>query len=285
LELCSSSNSNHSLVIDAAAKSLQSCPTLCDHIDSSPPGSPVPGILQARTLEWVAISFSNAWKGKVKVQTLSRVLLLTTPWTAAYQAPLSMGFSRQEYWSGVPLPSSLIKINENILWQSIGYIKFPVKSIVNYTISSKFCATYSLCCKIIITCVCLCRYVDLGGGKGDPVVRHLPALHFHNSQLSYVINKENAWEIRTVSCPDGHLLVLSPLHLPPVLLVFCLDFPLRTFLSHILNCVSEQLCITLHTSDFKTITMTKQWFWYPLWTDKGTAVHNTHVTYWVLPGK
>ena len=142
-------------------------------------------------------------------------------------------------------------------FMTIGYIKFPMKSIVNYTISSKFCATYSLCCKIIITCVCLCRYVDLGGGKGDPVVRHLPALHFHNSQLSYVINKENTWEMRTVSCPDGHLLVLSALHLPPVLLVFYLDFPLRTFLSRILNCVGEQLCITLHTSDFKTITITK----------------------------
>ena len=86
------------------AKSLQSCPTLCDPIDGSPPGSPVPGILQARTLEWVAI-FSNAWKWKVKVKSLSRVQLLVTPWTAAYQAPPSMGFSRQEYWSGVPLPS------------------------------------------------------------------------------------------------------------------------------------------------------------------------------------
>ena len=89
----------------AAAKSLQSCPTLCDPIDSSPPGSPVPGILQARTLEWVAISFSNAWKWKVRVKLLSRVRLLATPWTATYQAPPSMGFSRQEYWSGVPLPS------------------------------------------------------------------------------------------------------------------------------------------------------------------------------------
>ena len=89
----------------AAAKSLQSCPTLCNPIDSSPPGSPVPGILQARTLEWVAVSFSNAWKWRVKVKSLSRVRLLATPWTAAHQAPLSMGFSRPEYWSGVPLPS------------------------------------------------------------------------------------------------------------------------------------------------------------------------------------
>ena len=86
-------------------KSLQSCPTLCDPRDGSPPGSPVPGSLQARTLEWVAISFSNAWKWKVNVKSLSRVWLLATPWTAAYQAPPSMGFSRQEYWSGVPSPS------------------------------------------------------------------------------------------------------------------------------------------------------------------------------------
>ena len=89
----------------AAAKSLQSCPTLYDPIDGSPPGSPIPGVLQARTLEWVAISFSSAWKWKVKVKSLSCLWLLATPWTAAYQAPLSVGFSRQEYWSGVPLPS------------------------------------------------------------------------------------------------------------------------------------------------------------------------------------
>ena len=94
-------------LVAAAAKSLQSCPTLCDPIDGSPPGSPVPGIFQARTLEWVAISFSSAWKWKVKVKLLSRVRLFSTPWTAAYQAPPSMGFSRQEYWSGVPLPSPL----------------------------------------------------------------------------------------------------------------------------------------------------------------------------------
>ena len=92
-------------VAAAAAKSLQSCPTLCDPRDGSPPGSAVPGILQARTLEWVAISFSNAWKWEVKGKSLSRVRLFATPWTAAHQVPPSMGFSRQEYWSGVPLPS------------------------------------------------------------------------------------------------------------------------------------------------------------------------------------
>ena len=89
----------------AAAKSLQSCQTLCDPIDSSPPGSPIPGIHQARTLEWIAISFSNAWKWKVKMKSLSLVRLLATTRTAAYQATPSMGFSRQEYWSGVSLPS------------------------------------------------------------------------------------------------------------------------------------------------------------------------------------
>ena len=83
----------------SAAKSLQSCLILCDPVDGSPPGCPVPGILQVRTLEWVAISFPNAWKWKVKVKSLSPVRLLATSWTAAYQASLSMGFSRQEYWS------------------------------------------------------------------------------------------------------------------------------------------------------------------------------------------
>ena len=92
----------------SAAKSLQSCPTLRDPIDGSPLGSSVPGILQTRILEWVAISFSNAWKWKMKVKSLSRVWLFTTPWTTAYQAPPSMGFSRQEYWSGLPLPSPLV---------------------------------------------------------------------------------------------------------------------------------------------------------------------------------
>ena len=96
-----------------AAKSFQLCPTLCDPKDISPPGSPIPGILQARTLEWVAISFFNAWKWKVKVKSLSRVRLLLTPWTAAYQAPPSMGFSRQVYWSGVPSPSP--KVNWLVL--------------------------------------------------------------------------------------------------------------------------------------------------------------------------
>ena len=89
----------------AAAKPLKWCLTLCDPMDCSLPGSSVPGILQTRTLEWVAISFSIVWKWKLKVKLFSRIRLVATPWTAAYQAPPSIGFSRQEYWSGVPLPS------------------------------------------------------------------------------------------------------------------------------------------------------------------------------------
>ena len=104
-----------SSVAAAAAKLLQSCPTLCDPIEGSPPGSAIPGILQARTVEWVAISFSNAWKWKVKVKLLSRVWLFTTPWTAAYQAPLSMGFSRQEYWRGLPLPSPKVVLEQLVI--------------------------------------------------------------------------------------------------------------------------------------------------------------------------
>ena len=102
-----------------AAKSPQLCPTLCDPIDGSPPGSPVLGILQARTLEWVAIYFSNAWKWKVKVKSFSRVWLFATPWTAAYQAPLSLGFSRQEW---VPLPSPLGYLDRRIFLMPIYFI-------------------------------------------------------------------------------------------------------------------------------------------------------------------
>ena len=122
----------------AAAKLLQSCPTLCDSIDSSPPGSTIPRILQARTLEWVAISFSNAWKWKVKVKSFSRVRPSATPWTAAFQAPLSMGFSRQEDWSGVPLPSpmtnldSVLKRRDITLPTNVWIVKVVVFPVVMY---------------------------------------------------------------------------------------------------------------------------------------------------------
>ena len=117
-----------------AAKSLQSCPTLCDPIDGSPPGSAISGILQARTREWVAISFSNAWKWKVKVKLLSRVWLLVTPWIAAYQAPPSMGFSKQEYWGGVPLPSPFHQLYRRFSFLSVWphgrqHTRFPCPSL------------------------------------------------------------------------------------------------------------------------------------------------------------
>ena len=134
----------------AAAKSLQSCLTLCDPRDSSPPGSPVPGILQARTLEWVAISFSNAWKWKVKVKLLSRVRLLATPWTAAHQAPPSMGFSRGEDWSGVPLPSpgdAALSSNKTWDWKQETEPCFPM-----YLLGSPIC------------CVNLIKFHHLSGG-------------------------------------------------------------------------------------------------------------------------
>ena len=118
----------------ATAKSLQLCPTLHNPIDGSPPGSPVPGILQARTLEWVAISLSNAWKWKVKVKSLSRVRLFVTPWTAAYQAPPPVGFSRQEYWSGELFAKNyktLIKeIKEN--WKKWKDIPFSWTGRINF---------------------------------------------------------------------------------------------------------------------------------------------------------
>ena len=116
----------------AAAKSLQSCPTLCD---------PVPGILQARTLEWAAISFSNAWKWKLKVKSLSHVRLLATPWTAAYQAPPSVGFSRQEDWSGCHclLQGSHLKVWFDVLpslvWQMLQHF-VSVDSFHKYILSN-----------------------------------------------------------------------------------------------------------------------------------------------------
>ena len=135
----------------ATAKLLQSCPTLCNPIDGSPSGSAVPGILQARTLEWVAISFSNAWKWKVKVKSLSLVQLSGTPWTTAYQAPLSMGFSRQEYWSGVPLPSPQVGLaycnswghKESDMTEQLNWTEwiYSVKLVTIYVVY--YCATKS----------------------------------------------------------------------------------------------------------------------------------------------
>ena len=145
-----------SLAAAAAAKSLQSCLTLCDPRDSRPPGSPIPGILQARTLEWVAISFSSAWKWEVKVKPLSRVQLLVTPWTAAYQAPPSMGFSRQEHWSGVPLPS--LHPNLTICLFSKEHQFFYWRRILEIKIN----CDHSYCCVLVNTrCSQLTKQGDL----------------------------------------------------------------------------------------------------------------------------
>ena len=145
--------------LDATAKSLQSCPTLCDPIDGSPPGSAVTGILQARTLEWVAISFSNAWKWNMQVKSLSHVWLLATPWTAAYQDPPSMGFSRQEYWSGVPSPSLFLPLTPSKIvhiWEIVSHwvrAIYPPKShklknIFSFFVSAK-CNILALICFIL----------------------------------------------------------------------------------------------------------------------------------------
>ena len=144
----------HIAAAAATAKSLQSCPTLCDPIDGSPPGSPIPGILQARTLEWVAISFSNAWKWKVKVKSLSRVRvrLLATPWTAAYQAPPSTGVSRQEYWSGVPLPSPPYS---SICQKFLTF--FKVNNILLYVYTT---FVYPIICRGHLVCFCLLATVN-----------------------------------------------------------------------------------------------------------------------------
>ena len=131
-------------ILAATAKSLQSCPILCDPIDGSPPGSPLPRILQARTLEWVAIAFSNAWKWKVKVKSLSRVRLLVTLWTAAHQAPPSMGFSRQEYWSGVPLPSPCISPTTWIIGNKMLRKKLESLTSWNLTVNVNQMLTSSL---------------------------------------------------------------------------------------------------------------------------------------------
>ena len=131
----------------AAAKSLQLCPTLCDPIDSSPPRFPIPGILQARTLEWVTIAFSNAWKWKNKVKSLSRVQLLATPWTTAHKAPPSMGFSRQEYWSGLPLPSpqEISRLSHSVVFLYF----FALIAEEGFLISSRY--SLELCIQMLIS--------------------------------------------------------------------------------------------------------------------------------------
>ena len=120
--------------LDAAttAKSLQSCPTLWDPIDGSPPGSSLPGTLQARTLQWVAISFSNARKWKLKVKLLSCVRLFVTPWTVAHQAPPSMGFSRQQYWSARTNLDNILKSRDVTLLTKVHIVKAMVFPVVMF---------------------------------------------------------------------------------------------------------------------------------------------------------
>ena len=126
----------------AAAKSLQSCPTLCDPTDGSPPGSPVPGILQARTLEWGAISFFSAWKWKVKVKSLSCVRPLATPWTAAHQAPPSLGLARQEHWSGLPSPSPICPRIDIFSCLGVQLCLKLSSPVLGSSVSSTSCGTY-----------------------------------------------------------------------------------------------------------------------------------------------
>ena len=147
------------IIAAAAAKLLQLCPTVCDPIDSSPPGSAIPEILQARILEWVDISFSIAGKWKVRVKLLSFVRLFVTPWTSAYQAPLSMGFSRQEYWSRLPLPSLKILPTEYYskkhylrvikLYKFLSYFKNQIlcNNILDNFISWTFAKKKKICFK------------------------------------------------------------------------------------------------------------------------------------------
>ena len=159
----------------AAAKLLQSCPTLCDPIDGSPPGSPVPGILQARTLDWVAISFSNAWKWKVKVKSLSRVRLLVTPWTAAYQAPPSMGFSRQEKWSGVPLPSPSrheAKQRDTSIWRVIHVSFLMSEKCYPFSIWKGPYTTLKLLCHIHPKELTHAPFLPIAGAPGSIPVRN-----------------------------------------------------------------------------------------------------------------
>ena len=129
------------------------CLTLYDPIDGSPPGSPVPGILQERTLEWVAISFSNAWKWKVKVKSLSRVWLFATPWTVVYQAPPFMGFPRQEYWSGLPLPSPPTGLVSSIL--EVKEMKQSLPNVNSGCHLYSHLGCYFMFIYVLLLCICI----------------------------------------------------------------------------------------------------------------------------------
>ena len=191
-----SSPAPHSIAAAAAAaKSLQSCPTLRNPIDGSPPGSAVPEILQARTLEWVAISSSNAWKWKVKGKWLSRVWLFATPWTADYQAPPSMGFSRQEYWSGVPLPSThtaltLSKFKSLRVLHGTLHVSSPFHSLHIITVYAA--------AKSHQSCLTLCDPID-GSPPGSPSLGFSRQKHWSGLPFPSPMHESEKWKgIRSV---------------------------------------------------------------------------------------
>ena len=197
----------------AAAKSLQSCLTLCDPIDISPPGSPIPGILQARTLEWVAISSSNACKWKVKLKSLSHVRLLATPWTTAYQCPPSMGLFRQEYWSGM----SLLSLASNLDWLSISHMVIYMFQCYSLKSSHTHLLPESKVCSLHLCLFCLCFLIHcLGWSQTSLVaetVKRLPTMRETQVQsLGWedLLEKEMAthssilaWEIPWTEEPGG----------------------------------------------------------------------------------
>ena len=171
-------------------------------MDGSPPGSPVPGILQARTLEWVAISFSNAWKWKVKVKSLSHVWVFATPWTAAYQAPLSMGVSRQEYWSGVPLPSpssrlaclinvKTAKISEVAFWSRVNIINFKKTILKNTSLYIHLCLQ-QIASKCLLWARHCPRYWEY---KVDKIYKSTFFTKLHCKESSLAIN-----EVKFIKC-------------------------------------------------------------------------------------
>ena len=169
----------------AAAASLQSCPTLCDLTHGSPPGSPIPGILQARTLEWVAISFSSAWKWKVKVKSFSHLRPSATPWTAAYKAPPSMGFSRQEYWSGVPLPSPGCELSWTIL---LLILNLPLLSSIKF---DKAVLHFDQIRSVAQLCPTRCDPMNRST-PGLPVRHQLPEFtQTHSLSLLFLVGKRN----------------------------------------------------------------------------------------------
>ena len=194
----------------AAAKSLQSCPTLCDPIEGSPPGSPVPGILQARTLEWVPISFSNAWNWKVKVKSLSRVRLFATPWTAAHQAVPSMGFSRQEYWSGVPLPSPLLL---SIISQIFVYLCF---CMLLFVAKSWQCFCNPVDCSPSgssvhgISLARILEWIAISFSRRSPQPRDWTHVSCFERQILYRwINREAPLHVKQLQSIDSMLLIFS----------------------------------------------------------------------------